>query len=414
MNFLQFFCIAVFSSSTEHWTTKENATETATTVIQSTTVGKENASSRVFTVGDDEYLSAENYSFSTISTLNYLLDDKILTTSLSTHTKIATRSSNTSQLATTPNTLYSTISSRSNLVTKIKAAVTSPTPVWTVTKSYEWPSSLSLSAANFTLHARTSVPTLPSSFVHKEELTSPLHVTEFDRTTSASSSAENSSDTVSTTLSTFQTTSAVELNFTSEEYNTSAVSSTTIAPSVTNYSHTDTVGFLTSEEQRLQNKERSQFPGITLKVSHMLIPKQKRSGGYNNAQNMRIELPLKSPSKTGRRSNCTRFPVQVVTAADTESNEKVNLTEEHYDCEFSTDVLSTQKKDPPIRTYYGGYVFRYTIPKLLIKNSTINQTSTENTRTKETTTIAESDDYDSSYVEYSDTTNYNATGNTSG
>lgn len=162
------------------------------------------------------------------------------------------------------------------------------------------------------------------------------------------------------------------------------------------------------------NKEQLQFPGITLKVSHVLIPKQKRS--RYNIQNMRIELPKteslsKSPPsvpKTSKNSNCTRFPVLVVTAADTESKEKVNLTEERYDCEFSSQIQSsTQQKEPVdrIRTYYGGYVFRYTIPKASNGSNSTEQPVTEVVRTTDVTRAEEGDDYYPSYGEYLESAN---------
>lgn len=171
---------------------------------------------------------------------------------------------------------------------------------------------------------------------------------------------------------------------------------------------------VTSKVSHAINKEQLQFPGITLKVSHVLIPKQKRS--RYNIQNMRIELPKteslnKAPAsvpKTSKNSNCTRFPVLVVTAADAESKEKVNLTEERYDCEFSSQIpSSTQQKEPVdrIRTYYGGYVFRYTIPKASNGSNSTDQLSTEVARTTDMTTVEDGDDYYPSYGEYLESAN---------
>lgn len=168
------------------------------------------------------------------------------------------------------------------------------------------------------------------------------------------------------------------------------------------------------KETHSLNEEQLQYPGITLKVSHVLIPKQKRSP--YNIQNMQIELPkteilrrsLPNVHKSSKNSNCTRFPIQVVTAADVESKEKVNLTEEHYNCEFSSKIRSTQQKEPAdsIHTYYGGYVFKYTIPKAVANvSSNVTQSSTESTRLKETTIAEENDDYYSSYIEYADSIN---------
>ncbi len=177
------------------------------------------------------------------------------------------------------------------------------------------------------------------------------------------------------------------------------------------------------------DKEQLQLPGITLKVSHVLIPKQKRS--RYNIRNMRIELPKgemstnsgsSSPgfTKSSKNSNCTRFPVQVVTAsADGNSSGKVNLTEERYDCEFSSEIrgAAIQKQTlDSIRTYFGGYVFRYTIPKVSANVISVNQSSTDITKalTDTTTTtittsstvnaiaaavIDENDDYFSEYTD---------------
>lgn len=164
-----------------------------------------------------------------------------------------------------------------------------------------------------------------------------------------------------------------------------------------------------ADKTRAINKEHLQFPGITLKVSHVLIPKQKRS--RYNIQNMRIELPrnelLNRPSApTPKNSNCTRFPVQVVTASDTESKEKVNLTEEHYDCEYSPELNNTQKEPAavPAHTYFGGYVFRYTVPKVA-NVSVANQTANDTVRSTVPPSSDDNDDYYSSYMEYSDPTN---------
>ncbi|XP_065199602.1 mucin-5AC-like isoform X2 [Planococcus citri] len=157
------------------------------------------------------------------------------------------------------------------------------------------------------------------------------------------------------------------------------------------------------------NKEHLMFPGITLKVSHMLIPKQKRS--RYNIQNMRIELPkselLNKPSAPApKNSNCTRFPIQVVTASDTETKEKVNLTEEHYDCEYSTPELNNTQKEPVVslHTYFGGYVFRYAVPKQA-NVSVSNQTANDTVHSTIAPSPDDNDDYYSSYMEYSDTTN---------
>lgn len=191
-------------------------------------------------------------------------------------------------------------------------------------------------------------------------------------------------------------------NVTSAPNVTSNVTSTVNPPSAVN---------VTSRVSHIVNKEQLQFPGITLKVSHVLIPKQKRSRYSYNFQNMRIELPKteslnKAPPsvpKTSKNSNCTRFPVLVVTAADTESKEKVNLTEERYDCEFSSQIQSsTRQKEPVdgIRTYYGGYVFRYTIPKASNGSNSTGQSSTEVARTTDMTTAEDGDDYYPSYGEY--------------
>lgn len=196
----------------------------------------------------------------------------------------------------------------------------------------------------------------------------------------------------------------------STSYPTSVPDVATSTPPLVNVTATAA----TANDTPALNKEHLQFPGITLKVSHVLIPKQKRS--RYNIQNMRIELPKtemlrRSPPsvpKTSKNSNCTRFPVQVVAAADAESKEKVNLTEEHYDCEFSSEIQSSQQKEPvdSIHTYYGGYVFRYTIPKASANGSANGtQLSTESTRSTETTTAEDNDDYYSSYIEYADTVN---------
>lgn len=171
------------------------------------------------------------------------------------------------------------------------------------------------------------------------------------------------------------------------------------------------------------SKEHLQFPGITLKVSHVLIPKQKRS--RYNIQTIRMEAPPPPPpipssspaaAASSKNSNCTRFPIQVVTASDTESKEKVNLTEEHYDCEYSSSAVVTtanstaqQKDSMPLHTYYGGYVFRYALPKVAALNGSVaNQSATAVTGAgvRSTTTTAEdNDDYYSSYMEYADSTN---------
>lgn len=127
---------------------------------------------------------------------------------------------------------------------------------------------------------------------------------------------------------------------------------------------------------------------------------------------MKIEVPknqlLGPPSApTPKNSNCTRFPVQVVTASDTESKEKVNLTEEHYDCEYSPELNTTQKEPAavPLHTYFGGYVFRYTLPKVPGNMSTSNQTNNHTIRSTAAPGAEDTDDYYSSYMEYSDPTN---------
>ncbi|XKL67319.1 hypothetical protein PGB90_002810 [Kerria lacca] len=163
------------------------------------------------------------------------------------------------------------------------------------------------------------------------------------------------------------------------------------------------------------HKEQLQFPGITLKVTHVLIPKQKRS--RYNIRDMRIELPKTQesnksvsnvPETTSKNTNCTRFPIQVITSDYAASKERVNLTEEHYDCEISSEVRSTRQKEhaDSIRTYYGGYVFRYAMPKVSVNDSiTINQSSTEISKIIGTTALEENDDYYSSYNEYLDSAN---------
>lgn len=193
--------------------------------------------------------------------------------------------------------------------------------------------------------------------------------------------------------------------------NVTFAANVTSTTNVTTAINTTSAANVTSNVSHKVHKEQLQFPGITLKVSHVLIPKQKRSRYPYNIQNMKIELPKteslnKAPPsvpKTSKNSNCTRFPVLVVTAADTESKEKVNLTEERYDCEFSSQIQSsTQQKDPVdrIRTYYGGYVFRYTIPKASNGSNSTNYSSTEVVRTTDMTTAEDGDDYYPSYGEY--------------